>query len=152
MVGRKIILIAVVLYAAVVGCVVSSSTRPESSTVGAADSPTSATQPVTGLVHIDNQRPFCGVAIQLQRVDWVPEYEQLIDQIAADGADTVSLVVDARQENAESTRMYVDMRMTMTVPQLSEIIAHAKSRGLRVILMPIVLLAIGMNGSTITGR
>jgi hypothetical protein len=140
MVGRKIILVAIVLYAAVVGCVMSSSTRPESSTFGAADSPTSATQPVTGLVHIDNQRPFCGVAIQLQRVDWVPEYEQLIDQIAADGADTVSLVVDARQENAESTRMYVDMRMTMTVPQLSEIIAQAKSRGLRVILMPIVLL------------
>jgi hypothetical protein len=32
------------------------------------------------------------------------------------------------------------MRKTMTVPQLSDIIGHAKSKGLRVILMPIVLL------------
>jgi hypothetical protein len=91
-------------------------------------------------VHIANQQPFCGVAIQLQRVDWVEEYKKLIDHIAADGADTVSLVVDARQENGESSMMYVDMRKTMTVPQLSDIIGHAKSKNMRVILMPIVLL------------
>lgn len=140
MMGRKIIVVAVILYAAVMGCVMSASTSPTSSATGAGNGGSESNQPVNGLVHIDNQKPFCGVAMQLQRVDWVKEYEKTIDDIAADGADTVSLVVDARQENAESTRMYVDMRMTMTVPQLSEIIAHAKSRGLRVILMPIVLL------------
>ncbi|MGD0539956.1 MAG: hypothetical protein ABSB33_00425 [Tepidisphaeraceae bacterium] len=136
MFGRKIIIVAVVLYAAVVGCVMSS---PESSTGNAASS-TSPDLPVTGLVHIAGQRPFCGVAVQLQRVDWVEEYKKTIDDIAADGADTVSLVVDARQENGESTYMYVDMRKTMTVPQLSDIISHARSKHLRVILMPIVLL------------
>jgi hypothetical protein len=138
---RKIIFVALLLYAAVMGCVMSaqesSSTGP---TTGSDDLASGAETEVANLVHIPDQHPFCGVAIRLQRVDWVEEYKKSIDQIAADGADTVSLVVDARQENAESTCMYVDMRKTMTVPQLTDIIAHAKSKGLRVILMPMVLL------------
>ena len=116
MFGRKIAFVAVILYAAVIGCVMVS---PESSTGSAAAAgAASRPAPVSGLVHIASQQPFCGVAVQLQRVDWVEEYKKTIDDIAADGADTVSLVVDARQENAESTDMYVDMRKTMTVPQL----------------------------------
>src|SRR5208282_581876 len=78
--------------------------------------------------------------IQLQRVDWVQKYNDLIDRVAYDGADTVSLVVDARQENFQSNFMYIDVRLTMSDAQLAEIIDHAKSRHLRVILMPIVLL------------
>jgi hypothetical protein len=62
-----------------------------------------------------------------------------MDDIVADGGDTVSLVVDARQENGKSTQIYLDMRKTPTQPQLEELIHHAKSKGLRVILMPIVL-------------
>jgi hypothetical protein len=136
MFGRKIVFVALILYAAVVGCVLTSQDSTTASTSGS----TVPDQPVTGLVHISGQQPFCGVAVQLQRVDWVEEYKKTIDDIAADGADTVSLVVDARQENGESTYMYVDVRKTMTVPQLSDIITHAKSKHLRVILMPIVLL------------
>jgi hypothetical protein len=147
MFGRKITVIALILYAVVMGCVMSSS-GPSSGTsvaggIGAGGGETSrvgSLPPPSGLVHIADQRPFCGVSIRLQRVDWVEEYKKTIDDIASDGADTVQLVVDARQENAESTEMYVDMRKTMTVPQLSDIILHAKSRGLRVIVMPQVLL------------
>lgn len=104
-----------------------------------ADSPViAAGEPI---VHsLTGTHPYCGVAIQLQRVDWVPQYKQLIDRIADDGADTVSLVVDARQENFQSNFMYIDVRLTMSDAQLAEIIDHAKSRHLRVILMPIVLL------------
>jgi hypothetical protein len=137
MLGRRIVIVAIVLYAAVMGCVM---TSPHSPTVTADSAGTAAAPPVTGLVHIAGQQPFCGVDVRLQRVDWVEEYKKTIDEIAADGADTVCLVVDARQENAESTAMYVDMRKTMTVPQLSDIIGHAKSLHLRVILMPMVLL------------
>jgi hypothetical protein len=131
MLGRKIVIAAAILYAVAMGCAMSSSTSP----TGGATEPA-----VTGLASIKGLHPYCGVAMQLQRVDWVEEYCKTIDDIAADGGDTVSLVVDARQENAESTCMYVDMRKTMTVPQLTEIINHAKSKNLRVILMPIVLL------------
>jgi hypothetical protein len=140
MFGRKIAIVAVLLYAAVVGCVMTSSESSGSAAAGAGGGKSSAASPVSGLVKIANQRPFCGVAMRLQRVDWVEEYKKTIDDIAADGADTVSLVVDARQENAESTEMYVDMRKTMTVAQLTDIITHAKSKSLRVILMPMVLL------------
>lgn len=140
MFGRKIAVVALILYAVVMGCVMTS--KDSSATPSTADEPqgTDNQPPVTGLVQIPNQRPFCGVSIRLQRVDWVSEYEKTIDRIAADRADTVQLIVDGRQENAESTEMYVDMRKTMTVPQLSEIIQHAKREGLRVIIMPQVLL------------
>ena len=137
MFGRKIAVVALILYAGVMGCVMSS-TEPSTGSTGAGNASTE--QAISGLVHINGQRPFCGVAIQLQRVDWVEQYKKTIDDAAADGADTVSLVVDARQENGESNMMYVDMRKTMTVPELSDIIGHAKSKGMRVILMPIVLL------------
>jgi hypothetical protein len=129
MLGRKILIAALVMYAVAVGCVAwPSADKAAVTTVDPNLVPT------TGL------KPFTGVAIQLQRVDWVEEYKKTIDDIAADGADTVSLVVDARQENAASTKMYVDMRKTMTVPQMTDLITHAKSKHLRVILMPIVLL------------
>ena len=78
--------------------------------------------------------------MQIQRVDWIDKYEQSMDEIAALGADTVLLVVDSRQENGKSSRIYLDMRMTPTPPQLGELIDHAKKLKLRVILMPIVLL------------
>jgi hypothetical protein len=48
--------------------------------------------------------------------------------------------VDARMENGTSNRIYLDMRMTPTPDQLGDLIDHAKKRGLKVVLMPIVLL------------
>src|SRR5207248_474919 len=76
----------------------------------------------------------------IQRVDWIDKYKESIDEIAAVGCDTVSLVLDTRQENAESSHIYLDMRMTPTPEKLAELIQHAKKKGLRVILMPVVLL------------
>ena len=58
--------------------------------------------------------PYCGVAMQIQRIDLINEYEKSIDEIAALGADTVSIVVDCRQENGSSGRIFMDMRMTPT--------------------------------------
>ncbi len=84
--------------------------------------------------------PLRGVAMQIQRVDWIDKYEQSCDEIADDGADTVLLVVEGRQENGGSNHIYLDMRMTPTPEKLGELIDHAKRRHLRVVLMPIVLL------------
>jgi hypothetical protein len=80
------------------------------------------------------------IGMQLQRVDWMDRYKQSVDEIAAVGADTVKFVVDARQENGSSSRIYLDQRMTPTAEQLADLIRYAKSKNLRVILMPIVLL------------
>ena len=66
--------------------------------------------------------------MQLQRTDWIDKYEKSIDEIAAVGADTVQFVVDARQENGKSSRIYLDMRMTPTPEQLARLIKHAKDK------------------------
>src|SRR5947209_6036350 len=84
--------------------------------------------------------PFRSIGIQIQRVDWIPEYKKVMDKIADTGADTVLLVIDTRQENGKSSRIYLDYRMTPTVDQLGDLIDYAKKKELRVILMPIVLL------------
>jgi hypothetical protein len=84
--------------------------------------------------------PFCGAGMQIQRVDWIDEYKKSIDQLAAIGADSVLFVIDTRMENGTSSKIYLDMRMTPTPDQLGALIDHAKSKNLRVILMPIVLL------------
>jgi hypothetical protein len=131
--GRWLVLAAVASYALVVGCVMlSGESHP-----GDANSSTiahfRATTVPAGL-------PYRGVAMQIQRVDWIDKYEQSMDEIADDGADTVLLVLDSRQENGTSSHIYLDMRMTPTPDQLGALIDHAKSRKLRVVLMPIVLL------------
>jgi hypothetical protein len=132
MMGRWIVIGAVACYALVVGCVILSGNGSGSDTAYKADHYHSTTVPA-GL-------PYRGVAMQIQRVDWIDKYEQSMDEIAADGADTVLLVIDSRQENGTSSHIYLDMRMTPTPDQLGALIDHAKKRKLRVILMPIVLL------------
>lgn len=131
-----IIIAAVTLYVAVLGCVFLPGRN--SGGVSAVQDPgpyrhTATGTPLTGL-------PYRGVAMQIQRVDWIEEYKKSIDEIANVGADTVLFVVDARQENGQSSRVYLDMRMTPTPAQCADLIKHAKDRKLRVILMPIVLL------------
>ena len=97
-------------------------------------------QTAGGLVLSHEGLPYCAVGMQIQRTDWMDKYKQSIDEIAALGADTVKFVVDSRQETVKSTHIFLDMRMTPTPDQLADLIKHAKSKKLRVILMPIVLL------------
>ena len=84
--------------------------------------------------------PFRAVGMQIQRVDWIDKYKQSVDEIAQIGADAVLFVLDTRQENGGSSKIWLDMRLTPTTEQLVDLIRHAKGRNLRVILMPIVLL------------
>jgi hypothetical protein len=134
MVGRWIVVGALASYALVVGCVMLTGNGSAS---GGADGTAAghyrSTTVPAGL-------PYRGIAMQIQRVDWIDQYEKSIDEIADVGADTVLLVIDSRQENGASSHIYLDMRMTPTPDQLGALIDHAKKRKLRVVLMPIVLL------------
>lgn len=125
-----------VVYLFVVGCVVwpdgGSSMR---TAYGESTNPAIATSRISTA-----EMPYRGVAIQIQRMDWMDRYKQCIDEIAGLGADTVSLVIDTRMENGTSSRIWLDMRMAPTPDQLGDLIDHAKGKGLRVMLMPIVLL------------
>lgn len=136
---RSVLIASACLWLLLVGCVLtqrsSESLEPITASTGSAEP---VEHQVSPRVTID--RPFRAVGLQVQRMDWMEEYKRSIDEIAALGADTVKLVVDARQENGASTRMYLDVRMTPTSQMLGDLIDHAKAKGLRVILMPIVLL------------
>jgi hypothetical protein len=128
MAGKAMILLALCVYLAAATAAISSS-APDA----AAPAPSAVSAP-------DEILPLRGVAMQIQRVDWIDRYAESIDEIAALGADTVMLVVDARQQDGSSTRIYLDMRMTPTPEQLGRLIRHAKDLGLRVVIMPLVLL------------
>ncbi|WP_428938827.1 glycoside hydrolase family 113 [Fontivita pretiosa] len=145
MFGRWIILVALATYVVVLSCVVLpggpsrlSAGERAASADAAAVRRTSAPPRVPAGSR--DGLPLCAVGMQIQRTDWIDRYKQSVDEIAALGADAVKFVVDTRMENVRSTRIYLDLRMTPTPEQLAELIRHAKSRGLRVILMPIVLL------------
>lgn len=135
---RGIIIAGVVVYLAVMAVVLSTGGG------GATANPrggglTPASYGGTGATNLEGL-PFRCVGMQIQRVDWIEEYKKVMDKIAAVGADSVLLVIDTRQENGKSSKIYLDFRMTPTVQQLGDLISYAKSKNLRVILMPIVLL------------
>lgn len=133
--GRLLIVFGCTAYLAIaLGCIFTT----QSNTASA--EPT-APQPANAVADHSAKLPFRGVAMQLQRVDWIDtEYTKSLNEIAALGADTVLFVVDSHMENGGSSAVYLDMRLVPTPEQLGRLIDHAKGKGLRVVLMPIVLL------------
>ncbi len=89
---------------------------------------------------------FRGIALQLHNSDKLADYSLLISQIAQTNANTICLVVHAQQENASSASIFIDSRKTPSDAELTELIAEAHKKGLRVILMPIVLLENARSG------
>jgi hypothetical protein len=136
MLGRGIIGAAIIIYLVVLGCLLMPGEAPAKKL--STEAPKERGRALSG--KFAEALPYKGAAMQIQRMDWIDKYKHSIDEIAAQGFDTVSLVVDTRQETAESEHIYLDMRMTPTPEKLADIIGHAKSKGLRVIMMPVVLL------------
>lgn len=83
---------------------------------------------------------FRGMTLQLHSGYRAHPYETYIDEIAQTGANTIGFVVAGYQENASSSSIFVDLRKTPDDVRLVEIIKYACKKGLRVTLMPIVLL------------
>jgi hypothetical protein len=135
---RAAIITALCLYAAILlGCVLAN--PQETSSQGSSGN----RRPINGgrvQRTFPTTLPFRGVSMQLHRIDWLEEYKTCIDEIVDLGADTVQFVVDARMENGTSSRIYLDMRLAPGPKFLGDLIDYAKSKNLRVILMPIVLL------------
>lgn len=85
-------------------------------------------------------REFCGITLQLHS-GWAEHpFEKYIDQISRSGANTVSFVIPAYQENGSSTSIFLDLRKAPSDKRLIGLIAHAQRRKLWVTLMPVVLL------------
>lgn len=134
-----VLVIAGAAYLAVMGCTIwSSDAAADKSGLDSVDGvetgqPVQAGGKVLGL-------PYRGIAMQVQRIDNIADYTASVDKIAALGADTIEFVVDSKQENGQSTCIFLDMRGEPSPQKLGELIQYAHQRKLRVILMPIVLL------------
>ncbi len=89
---------------------------------------------------------FRGVSMTMHHRDPNHPYDVLIDEIAATGANMLSLVVTGWQENCSSTSIFVDVRKAPTPELIKQVIATAHKKGLAVSLMPIVLLENGREG------
>jgi hypothetical protein len=131
-----LVCVAVATYLLVMGCVIGT---PDSSANHALSTSTERETPLLPTT-APQGLPYRGFAMQVQRIDDVMDYGKCVDKIADVGADTVLFVVDSKQENGKSTRIFLDMREEPTPDKLGALIQYAHSRKLRVILMPIVLL------------
>jgi len=90
----------------------------------------------------NGQMPYHGIAIQVSwTADGVDRYIKLIDEIVALGADTIKLSTAGYQEHAGSATINLEIRKCPTPQDLGKLIRYAHSRGLRVIVMPVVLLS-----------
>lgn len=86
--------------------------------------------------------PYHGVAIQVYLADnAVARYGQMIREIAALGADTVMFSLDGFQKHVESTEIRTDPKRTPTDDEWLELFDLAHEQGLRIVLMPKILLS-----------
>lgn len=84
--------------------------------------------------------PYHGMAIQVNSGEYLHWFKKLVDDIADLGADTVLISTAGYQENSNSAAIFIDQRKTLSAGQWDDLLQHARKRGLRVVLMPIVLL------------
>jgi len=85
-----------------------------------------------------------GMAMQINyTADGIDKYLRMIDEIAELGANTVGLSAAGYQEHAGSAAITLDIRKCPSKRQFAQLIARARSHGLRVMLMPVVLLSNG---------
>ncbi|HVP11613.1 MAG TPA: hypothetical protein VMV94_10545 [Phycisphaerae bacterium] len=109
----------------------------------AADPPPNAANPTAGpapRIHANGQ--FRGMAIQLDGGSGIYNaYSRLVPEVAELGSNSVLFVVHGWQDHAGSLDLHIDSQRTANAKELGKLCDLAKAQGLRVILMPIVLLA-----------
>lgn len=85
---------------------------------------------------------YRGVAIQMQSGFGPKEtYLPLIREVAALGANTVLLTTAGFMEHAQAQVIFIDARKSPSPEEFKELIRETKKLGLKVIVMPIVLLS-----------
>jgi len=85
---------------------------------------------------------YRGLAIQVN-TGYRPleRYVPMLREIAELGANCVLLSTAGYMENAEAQGIFIDARRTPAAPEFIEIIRTARSLGLKVVVMPILLLS-----------
>lgn len=103
---------------------------------------TPASNPAPSLDCQPGQLRFRGIALQLS-TGWQAQetFGPAIEEIAATGADTLLLSTAGYMEHARAQGIYIDVRRTPDRSETIALIRKARSLGLDVIVMPIILLS-----------
>lgn len=103
--------------------------------------PTGAKTPTPAAIPTPPDRAvMIGMSLGVHQIDRIERWLSAVDQIAAIGFDTVQIVTPMYQRNGASTAIRIDPLRCPTPKQLTAIIERARARGLRVALMPILLM------------
>jgi len=107
------------------------------------DAPRATTRPeAVPRTPIESKPPFHGLAVQTHpNPDPVGTYGPLIREVAGLGADTVLLSANAYQEDVDSMVIRIESDGVPTEAQWLELFRIAHGSGLRIVLMPKVLLS-----------
>lgn len=98
------------------------------------------TAPTNVPLRVSEMNEFRGMTLQLHNGQEHEMYFKLIDEIASHNVNTLSLVFSAFQENCSSTSIFIDIRKVPPDDVMRKMIRYARDKGLRVTMMPIVLL------------
>ena len=132
--------LAAVLFAVAMGQAPSAPATPAPGATRPA-SPPAGSRPVTRKT--EQMRGF-SLQMWVTPPDTEPEavakYMKAIDDIADMGCTWINLPVSARQENVNSMSIAINWTMIPSKASLQKIMAKAKSRGMGVMMMPMVLL------------
>lgn len=82
-----------------------------------------------------------GISLQIQDGDDNAPFDKYIREIASTGANSINIVVTAFQQNCGSSSIFIEARKTPSRKRLKELVQVAHDEGMKVVLMPIVLLA-----------
>ena len=81
-----------------------------------------------------------GMTLQLHSYwEGIP-FEQYVEEIAKSGANTICFSLAAYQENCAASSLFIEYRKVLSVKRFAKLIKLAHDRGLRVVIMPIILL------------
>lgn len=83
---------------------------------------------------------YHGVAIQIHNRHHLGLFKKAIREIADLGADTVEISISAYQENGSSSTIAIGSHNAPTKQEMEDLVKTARAAGLRVIVLPIVLL------------
>ncbi len=112
-----------------------------------------APRPTTmSTARLDPTRQMRGMCIQLHGGgEHMAEYRKMCDDLVEAGADSVLFVNHAWQTHAGTADLHLDPQKNPSMAELQALCAYATNRGLRVCVMPIVLLT-APRGSEWRGR
>ncbi|MHC4718790.1 MAG: M56 family metallopeptidase, partial [Planctomycetota bacterium] len=88
----------------------------------------------------DKVGEYRGITLRLHSSDPKIPFEKYVEEIAQTGANTICLSTAAYQENCSSSSLFIESRKAPTKARTIRLIQLARARGLRVVVMPIMLL------------